>query len=471
MNILCHFIAVLLAIVMTVFTALFGHQLLVIGKQLPVNIQASSVSISKSRKVSTLSNGWDITAGAYRPKDIVAEVSLLLDAVCVQLDGAGEISSTRKLLIDGLARCLAISGRESTLPLASLNFADAGRREIASQARTIGEGLVKLVREHGVPTETDSLRNVVLRSNCDGHLWTPQAAQLLMGAHGGPNVMQLYNEWLHQLVLLRDSLLPFVNWDEVVIEKPASSRGLRWTESSRSRLTGELMSRKISHSTIVQHAFSVLQPESTAPKGTYGLQYKQGVILPTVLLSPESTSKYLLSYAPLQLVSGNVAFVPQFDDYFAAPRSQVGKGVCATKWPVTSSLDLAEAAIVPANTKDTTSELQLKVSNKEGVTAQIDVGQILRGHRYSYGVNGPTGTITDLKNESIVIHEPFDILTQEGLVTDKSGVHVIKTGGHGLVQLALLGKLYPENVVFQGDASWESIQTTGKGFGTKFILA
>lgn len=38
-----------------------------------------------------------------------------------------------------------------------------------------------------------------------------------MGPKGSPEIMQLFNEYLHQLILLRDALMPFENWEEVPI--------------------------------------------------------------------------------------------------------------------------------------------------------------------------------------------------------------------------------------------------------------
>ncbi|WP_144406981.1 hypothetical protein [Paenibacillus sp. IHBB 10380] len=51
-----------------------------------------------------------------------------------------------------------------------------------------------------------ALDDLALRSRCDQHLWTPQVAKTLIGPAGGPALIQLFNEYLHQFVLLRDPL-------------------------------------------------------------------------------------------------------------------------------------------------------------------------------------------------------------------------------------------------------------------------
>lgn len=58
-------------------------------------------------------------------------------------------------------------------------------------------------------------------------------------------------------------------------------------------------------------------------------------------------------------------------------------------------------------------------------------------------------------------------------MTNKDDIHFIATGGNELVLWALLGKLYPENVVLldKGDPEeLEAAYVSGKGFGTQFLL-
>ena len=44
------------------------------------------------------------------------------------------------------------------------------------------------------------------------------------------------------------------------------------------------------------------------------------------------------------------------------------------------------------------------------------------------------------------------------------------TDGDPLLTLALLGKIYPENVVIAGNAPWDAVLAAGKGYGAKFVL-
>ena len=53
--------------------------------------------------------------------------------------------------------------------------------------------------------------------------------------------MQVYNEWLHQIILLRDFLLPFENFEDVKFEvKAGAAEGTRPIEGIRSQLLMQL---------------------------------------------------------------------------------------------------------------------------------------------------------------------------------------------------------------------------------------
>jgi hypothetical protein len=55
-------------------------------------------------------------------------------------------------------------------------------------------------------------------------------------------------------------------------------------------------------------------------------------------------------------------------------------------------------------------------------------------------------------------------------VTADDGIHLLPTGDDPLLTLALLGKLYPGNVVLAGTANWGAVLAAGKGYGARFVL-
>ncbi len=127
---------------------------------------------------------------------------------------------------------------------------------------------------------------LVVRSHCYGHPLTPPAAGLFLGRRGGPVAMQLYNEWLHQVVLLRDALLPFTNWQDVPLLVTPS--GLRHTEPARDAFLTELLVRQIRHSSIVDFARRVVT--GTSGQAGYGFEAGGSAALPAVLGRPPLTA-------------------------------------------------------------------------------------------------------------------------------------------------------------------------------------
>lgn len=91
-----------------------------------------------------------------------------------------------------------------------------------------------------------------------------------MGRRGGPVTIQLYNEWIHQMVLLRDALLPFTNWQEVPLR--VTPEGLRPVEQGRDRFLTELLVRRIRHTAVVDFARHVVTGGS-GPAG-YGFGHE-----------------------------------------------------------------------------------------------------------------------------------------------------------------------------------------------------
>ncbi|MEC0329079.1 hypothetical protein NYE69_18280 [Paenibacillus sp. FSL R5-0527] len=435
---------------------------------------------------------WNLPAGIYRAKEIVMELDKMLEAMLVQL---GEpVNSDPAVLLDSLQANLAISGRVSSLPLGPLALEDKAGAEITAQAVRIGEQLVSWAREINAGKKTlakygpETLGKLEFRSHCYGHALIPEAIAQVWGPFGGPRVMQIYNEYLHQFVLLRDALLPFANWEEVPFEvkEYAEFKGLRFLEPAREIFLTQLLGKKLTHKSMVQYAQSVVSSGLT--KAGYGFQYRLGTVLPAGLGEQAGTAaRYLLKWHPVQTIAADgadetqelaaVSFDYEYEDYYAAPRNEAGKGT-----PVNKEEGLAYsgehydepaiARLLPNRRDDrTTLRFSLKMEGREFA---VDLGQLFRGQRFLYRPHGSDNPDTAAaKRNSLSRHLAADILSHSGLVTNTDGIHFIPTGGNELVLWALLGKLYPENVVLldRGDREeLEAAYVSGKGFGTQFLV-
>ncbi|MEK8130907.1 hypothetical protein WMW72_23660 [Paenibacillus filicis] len=430
---------------------------------------------------------WTLEEGVYRAQDIVREVGTLLAAVIAQLGGAGD---SAELLLDNVQASLALSGREAVLPLGTLAFGDAARLELSRQAQTIGEGVTRWAREFSsgrralIRYGEEALQRLVQRSRCDSHLWTPQVVDLLTGPAGGPVVMQLFNEYLHQLILLRDALLPFENWEEVAIEIKHSGpgKGLRFLEQAREQFLSILLVKKVPHRDIVRLAQSLLNPELTAVG--YGFQYRLGTVLPAGLgRSPVQAPKYLLRWHPVLTVGSpspesggapSVAFVYEEEDYYAAERSPIGEGEPFEPGATGTELAGIQEAVITSHPADSAGQatLQYRLHAESGEFA-VDLGQIARGHRYLYVPQPLPSTAGSEDDADLRSHGALDVLALPGLVTGESGIHGISAGGNPLLVWALLGKLYPENVILLAQShphDLEAAKRSGKSFGAKFLL-
>lgn len=414
-------------------------------------------------------SNWDLQPGIYSVDSFVAALDLLLEAVVHQLGDAAD----RDSLLDGLEASISTGGSESVLPLDVFTFTDAARVEISEQARRIGAALVARARDANKarrgrsmarPGQLDAL---FIRSPCEGYQWTGPVIRQLMGSHGGRNVMQLYNEWLHQFVLLRDGLLPFTNWGDVplAIGRPGADAGMRMIEQLRERFVAKLLTQRLPHAGIVALAhglFSATSPEGTA----YGFQTGLGLALPTVLGERiEQSPRYLLTWHPARLIDAA-------DDAVVALRARLADYLAhiATDPEATLQGPLLGAVtgqLVPHQqgaTATVTLELQAASS-----MLSTDLGQALRGHRFmqlpAHGL--PSGRRGEPARQR---HSARAILEQERLVQASEGIHVVSANGDPLVALALLGKLLPENLILRTGEDWEAVLTTGKGFGGRFII-
>jgi len=281
--------------------------------------------------------------------------------------------------------------------------------------------------------------------------------------------MQLYNEWLHQFVLLRDMLLPFSNWTEVRI--PLRTRGdavgLRKFEPARSAFLADFFTRLLSHAAIVRFAHSLFADAgeiAERPSDFYGFQTDQGAVLPCAIGGSNSTQapKELLSWHAARIVDSpaetTAVFQYAWTDYFAAPRSQIDDSAVAPPPDGDARLSverIGECAVI------------LWLVLEAGTVAySIDLGQCLRGQRYAYQPTSRQG-IAPLQ---VVEHDIGGVLSQHGLLTAKNGIHLLPTKDNAIVQLALLGKIYPENTILGDAAPWAAVLSAGKAYGAKFVV-
>ena len=359
---------------------------------------------------------WTIPTGVYTPYEIVAGVAPLLETVLLHLDHTSDgRSQSRKLLVNGLASSLSINSRESTFPLPT-PITHAARKEVAKQAERIGQTLVGYVRDAAIP-QFDSLTFV--RSPCEGHIWTHKVASLLLGPRSNGQLMQLYNEWLHQMVLLRDALIPFQNYEDVMI--PISTEngpGLRHFEAAREQLLLQTLTRSVSQKTIVDATKALLAPG--LPSGGYALQYSHGLVVPAFLAG--CSSLHLLRWCPAQVDSSasELLFDYEFSDYYSAPRVDIGPPVgalAAGAWfpaeNAAGETKVVECSCESRKIGGSKSEaplarlLKLRISFDKGAPVEVDVGQIARGRRYAYqvqpaSVNGSQITGTGFSQPSVI---------------------------------------------------------------------
>ncbi|KAF1960656.1 hypothetical protein CC80DRAFT_513468 [Byssothecium circinans] len=424
-------------------------------------------------------HAWSLRSGVYTPRQIVEGFAPLLDTVVYRLgDDTPNTKPARASLLDNVLSNLATDTRESTLPFQK-NVPDLSRREMKEQADRIGKTLVKWAREApNGPLEPE----LNIRSPCENHLLTPANVNLMFGRRSQPHLMQLFNEYMHQMVLLRDALLPFQNFDEVLIPIDGkAARGIRHLEPSRAQFLTTLVTKSVTQASVLSYAKALLAPGlPRSDTGGYGFQYEHGSILPAVLSGGE-TPFHLLYYVHTKFDPSqkNILFDYQFSDYYTAPRPEIpaGSEVQAKdllKFPsevATPVFQNASLGLVPSTESTTVRQLELRLEFNNGKCVGVDVGQIARGHRYAYQAH--SGKEAELPAQAAIVHSALDILLHpdHGLITAKQGgVHVIPTV-EPIVALATLGKLYPENVVLLPEnGGLSQTETAGKGFEPKFII-
>ncbi|MHA7966969.1 hypothetical protein ACX93W_22910 [Paenibacillus sp. CAU 1782] len=435
---------------------------------------------------------WELPEGVYLAKDIVREAGTLLEAICIRLGD----DSFAEALLNNVRASLALTGREAVLPLAELSQSDHGYNEVLRQAQIIGETISNLAKEGFALKQgrkrygSQTLRQLTLRSRCDQHLWTPEVVQVLMGPGGNAECMELFNEYLHQLILLRNSLLPFVNWQEVPIPigKGRVAAGLRFIEPALDRFITRLFVRNMPQKEMVHLAQNLLAPE--IEETGYAFQYRYGIVLPAIVGdSTLSVARSLLRWHPARLSSepstaGNeslsIPFHYSYEDYKKAPRSFI-EVVKPAEFTVKREKHVGiQAKIVPVRVDKNRFLLSLRwVEGQQEYV--IDVGQAARGYRYMYRSHRDDSQYIDEHQAEVgqsphrMEYKALQLLELAGLVAGSSNISgslcYVSAEESPLIFLALLGKLYPQNVVFvSGSQATEEETEAGKGFGTKVLI-
>ncbi|KAG4268368.1 hypothetical protein FPRO04_14794 [Fusarium proliferatum] len=310
--------------------------------------------------------------------------------------------------------------------------------------------------------------------------------------------MELYNEWLHRMILLRDSLIPFENYDKVPFVIPRNSdRGIRDLEEPRKLFLVHCLTGTIQHVAIVDLA--KVFTARHLPRGGYGFQYSQGLVLPAFLSG--STSLHLLRYHPAHVYDSEseVLFDYEHKEYIDAPRTELAASEAVSgdgSWNLPSLLGVdtrvTESSLAIDAGKDALRRIvKLRLTLYSGKSVSVDLGQIARGRRYAYEVKAEKGS-TNAKSSPIlsalsaeggngihktIIHDAADILSRPGLVISprvKDGhgntIHIIPTSDP-ILKLALLGKFYPENVILSREKdNIDALSKAGKGFAERLVI-
>lgn len=424
----------------------------------------------------TKATEWDLPEGLFTPSEIVTGITPLLLAVLAGLghDPQGHPSSSKKLLLENLANSLATDSRESTLPLKG-EQREPAQQEIQAQANNIGTYLVEQARK--LDLDNPNL-NIDIRSPCEGHLWTRAVANLLMGPRSNGQLMQIFNEYLHQMVLLRDALLPFENYQDVQfrIKKSKSGCGLRKFERVRSTFLVDCLTRTVSQKSLIEVA--KIFTAADLPPGGYGFQYSGFAVLPAFLFGSSSTR--LLRFFPAQIEKSDkpILFDYEYPDYYTAQKTEISQDIKFTSPVSTGASGSAKYSLTLEKfpeSSDSRRVLKLGLDLPDGSCVAVDVGQAARGWRYSahlphgYG-NGQLST-THTQEKRRLIHTTDKILALPGLVSSTNGdTHVI-SATDPLARLALLAKIYPHNVfVAGGTEGVAEAESFPEKFGGRFVI-
>jgi hypothetical protein len=347
---------------------------------------------------------------------------------------------------------------------------------MANQADIIGAALVGYVRD-SLDYENAN-PNFSMTSHCDGHLWTREVVGELMGSRGDSVVMQLYNEWSHRIVLLRNALMPFENWEEVpIVIAKEGSQGMRMLEQPSDSFIRHVLSGRLPQKAVVDMAKALTAPG--LPSGGFGFQYSQGAVLPAFLSG--SSSRSLLRYYPARETSSasDVLFDYEYAMYDQAEKSELPLNTAKlsrdTVQAVTDVSELRSRAIPDTGGSRAYLQVELELRGHPEAGFRVCLGQVARGWRYA---NRPPVSNDSHSTDPghTVFHRAEDALALPGLVFSALSsvqhdetLHVFPISDP-LLGLALFGKLYPGNVVsLSGIDDFASTLQAGRGFGTKFV--
>lgn len=386
----------------------------------------------------TRRNEWRFRPGSYTPRDFIREIALLLESVIVQLGPDGpEDANSRAILMDGLRSSLSHEGRETTLPLADWNSEQPS--ELTRHILRIGKALYQYASEanHIIPGDP----SLTVYSPCEGHKWVPPAGRLLRSSRSSPILMMLYNEWLHQITCLRDILIGFDNFEDVILNLDhPSKRGTRPMEDIREALLAQVKTDQVSRGSFLEAAKVLTGP--SLPAGGYGFQYNKGVVLPATVFS-ETSSDLLLHFSRTVLVQEEtqrpVLFVP-------APAAQDTKNLDVSELKSASSGKFSRHISVEdarnAVGEDGQYLIKLAAHSNGNPVFSVDVASVVRGLDAARNVNSEEEKEILASNAPSRVYEAAEVLlANASVVENKSSRPVVIRASEEVDLLALLGKL------------------------------
>ncbi|KAJ5106943.1 hypothetical protein N7456_003618 [Penicillium angulare] len=346
-------------------------------------IQQSVSSFSNNTTLSAQPGQWQLAPGVYTAKQFIAQLAVIPESILVQLgpDNPSAKSTSRDILMDGLRSSLSQEGRESTLPLS--DWKSAAPSEMTLQAKRIGDTLLQYALEYNYSVPGNV--GLMVYSPCEGHKWVPPAGRLLRSSRGSPVLMMLYNEWLHQITCLRDSLLVFENFSEVQIDlTDPMFRGTRRMEEIRESFLFKIRAHQYTENDTLEVAKVLTAPDILA--GGYGFQYRSGTVLPESLFSQKPTC--LLRYLPVHILEISREEPVLFDFQNSDEEQSYGD------LPQLGSLDIKPADIL--NGKITSTQISAVAHSVElsgelhGEKFSFDLGTAILGLRSSIASRGGT---------------------------------------------------------------------------------
>ena len=428
-------------------------------------------NLSAGLPPATRLNEWRFRPGAYTPREFIREIAILLESVIVQLgpDGPGDADS-RAILMDGLRSSLSHEGREATLPLVDWNSENPS--DLTKHILRIGRTLLGYATESNYSVAGDPALTVY--SPCEGHKWVPPAGRLLRSDRSSPILMMLYNEWLHQITCLRDNLIVFENFEEVVLNLfDTSRRGTRPMEPFRQAFLSHVSRGELSLESLVETAKILTAPGLGA--GGYGFQYNTGVVLPAKLFSESRTN--LLRYIPARLTCiepGQKLFEPSGPAWIAGGKIDIGslKSSPVSEVPWQASIT-ASAAALNDGLKTRSWLLKLTATSESSIAFSIDLGDIIHGLEVASSVS--PSEERDLLARGYDTYEASEMLQAGASVVTNSYTNpVIVQARTSIEVMTLLGKLDPKGVYLAGQwatyAASRSPLKSGETGSIRFLI-